>query len=164
MIITIPDLSETMAIIWVNEVDVLSLHLGQPATVRFTAFPDEAVDGTVHHIANVGSRGGEVHNFKVKVKLDRVPDGLRFGMTAHVSIHLDPIDDVLQVPVTAVHRNDDDEFAVTVIISGPDGRATEQVVGLGFSDGAMVEVRGGLDGGERIVRGAHRRRAAQASR
>jgi HlyD family secretion protein len=68
-----------------NEIDVARVRVGAPVTVTFDALPDETVNGTVTLIAPKSAEGAGV-NYTVTIELERVPDALRWGMTAFVDI------------------------------------------------------------------------------
>ncbi len=68
-----------------NEIDVARVQVGAPAVITFDALPDETVNGTVVRIAPKSSEGAGV-NYTVTIELERVPEALRWGMTAFVDI------------------------------------------------------------------------------
>jgi multidrug efflux pump subunit AcrA (membrane-fusion protein) len=68
-----------------NEIDVARVEVGDPVVVTFDALPDETIDGTVLSIAPRASEGAGV-NYTVQIALEKVPAGLRWGMTAFVDI------------------------------------------------------------------------------
>jgi multidrug resistance efflux pump len=68
-----------------NEIDVARVKVGDTVTVTFDALPDVTIQGKVASIAPKASEGAGV-NYTVRVTLDEVPDGLRWGMTAFVDI------------------------------------------------------------------------------
>jgi len=73
-------------------------------------------------------------------------------MTADVRIVKGVRQQVLTVPVAAIRRHVGDDGA-TVRVVGRDGRNTPRTVQLGPVSGGWVEVRAGLDEGERVVLG-----------
>ncbi len=159
VIITLPDLTDTLAACEVNEVNLLELRVGLPARVSFPAFPGAECAGEVSRVAAVGNRlGGEVHRFSVEVRVTGSPPALRPGMTAEVRIALEPKRGALAVPVAAVHAasaggapsTGGDGAAVTVLgATGPE----ERRVVLGPASSDRVEVLEGLREGERILAG-----------
>jgi len=68
-----------------NEIDVARVKVGDTVTVTFDALPDVTIQGKVARIAPKASEGAGV-NYTVRITLDEVPDGLRWGMTAFVDI------------------------------------------------------------------------------
>jgi HlyD family secretion protein len=71
-----------------SEIDVARVKVGSRVTVTFDALPDAQVEGTVIRIAPRASEGTGV-NYTTVIKLDQIPDGLRWGMTAFVDIEVD---------------------------------------------------------------------------
>ena len=68
-----------------SETDVTRIKPGDLATITFDALPDVSVPGKVVSIGTRVSSGSGV-NFTVTIGLNKVPDGLRWGMTAFVVI------------------------------------------------------------------------------
>jgi len=69
-----------------NEIDVARINVGSSASVTFDALPGVTVNGKVTKIAPKSSPGAGV-NYKVTIQLDKLPDALRWGMTAFVDIN-----------------------------------------------------------------------------
>ncbi|WP_439271567.1 efflux RND transporter periplasmic adaptor subunit [Pseudochrobactrum sp. HB0163] len=79
------------------------------------------------------------------------PDGvLKTYMTAEVHIILGQASNVLLIPSSALQDTDSDGKA-TVHVLEKDGEITERQVETGLNDKVMVEIRSGLDEGEKIV-------------
>jgi multidrug efflux pump subunit AcrA (membrane-fusion protein) len=70
-----------------NEIDAARVKVGNPVVVTFDALPGVEVNGTVKSIAPKASEGSGV-NYTVVVKLDELPDLLRWGMTAFVDVEV----------------------------------------------------------------------------
>jgi multidrug resistance efflux pump len=71
-----------------NEIDVAQIEIGNTATVTFDALPDVSLQGTVTYIAPKASEGTGV-NYPVEIRLDdKLPQDVRWGMTAFVDIEL----------------------------------------------------------------------------
>jgi HlyD family secretion protein len=67
-----------------SEVDVPKLREGQTATIFFDALSDQSFTGTIERIADKSTGVTSVY-YEVTLKLDQVPTGLRWGMTAFVT-------------------------------------------------------------------------------
>lgn len=80
----------------------------------------------------------------------RVPDGVEVfpGLEASLVVHGGVASDVLTLPVTAV-TGASGSGIVTVVL--PDGSHEEREVGLGLSDGTLVEIVSGLDEGDVVL-------------
>lgn len=68
-----------------NEIDAARVVAGAKAVVTFDALPEVQAEGTVARVAPKASEGSGV-NYTVVLTLDRVPELLRWGMTAFVDI------------------------------------------------------------------------------
>lgn len=106
-IMTLADLSIIQAELKVDETDVISLALGQPAKIKVDALPDSVFDGEVSEIGNspittAGSTTQEAKDFKVKVTLKDPSKKLRPGMSCTGDIITNTKQNVLVVPIQAL--------------------------------------------------------------
>jgi HlyD family secretion protein len=101
-IMTIADLSKMVVKVYVNEVDIGKIKVGQPAVIEVSTFPDKKYEGRVSEVAPSGQFRDNVIKFEVVVEVLGSPSELRPGMTADVDIIVDDRDDVLQLPIEAV--------------------------------------------------------------
>jgi HlyD family secretion protein len=107
VILSVADLARMKVEADVDETDVASVSLDQPATVKVDALPDTTLPGHVVEIANspkVSQLGTQEQqtNFEVDVMLDHPPPSLRPGMTADVEVKTGTKNGVLYVPIQAV--------------------------------------------------------------
>jgi HlyD family secretion protein len=107
VILTVADLSRMKVEADVDETDVGSIYLGQPAKVKVDAMPDTTLTGRVTQIANspqisAAETQEQQTNFKVDVEIDNPPALLRPGMTADVEIQTAARESVLYVPIQSV--------------------------------------------------------------
>lgn len=70
-----------------NEIDAARLRIGDTAIVTFDALPAASVRGKVESVGFKSAEGSGV-NFTAVLRLDPIPDGLRWGMTAFVDIEV----------------------------------------------------------------------------
>lgn len=68
-----------------NEIDVVQIEVGEKAEVTFDAIPDKIFEGTIIEISSKASEGTGV-NYTVVIKLAKIPESARWGMTAFVDI------------------------------------------------------------------------------
>ena len=68
-----------------SELDVTRIQIGDSVKVTIDALPELALDGRVAAIANRPTPGPNV-TYRVTIKLDQIPDELRWGMSAFVTI------------------------------------------------------------------------------
>lgn len=68
-----------------NEVDVARVKNGDPVKITFDALPDTTVTGTVDEISLKNTTGSGVY-YDIFIKLDQIPEILRWGMSAFAEI------------------------------------------------------------------------------
>jgi HlyD family secretion protein len=71
-----------------SEIDVARIQVGDPVKITFDALPDVTVPGKVARIGSKAAQGAGV-NYTVVVEFDKIPEALRWGMTAFVDIEVD---------------------------------------------------------------------------
>ena len=136
----------------VVESDVASISVGQAASVTITAL-DQVVDGTVTSIAPIAEAGStsDVVSFAVTLHLANVPEALRPGMTAEVTIVTASANDVLTVPSRALSGSGDN---YTVRLVGADGTVEVRSVTVGLLTDSLAEIKSGLAAGDSVVTGS----------
>ena len=104
VLMTIADFSILEAHVEVDETDIPSVQLGQPAEISIDALPDSTWSGHVTEIGNSPIQGGDVGasqatNFEVVVTLDGDVPGVRPGFTATADIRTATRTNVVAVPI-----------------------------------------------------------------
>jgi HlyD family secretion protein len=156
-IMTISDLSAINAEVKVAEADILTVHVGQPATVTLEALPRREFAGEVVEVGAsalpVVGTGAAAREFKVKVRIQDLEEGLRPGLTCDAEILVGEATDALTVPLQAVVLRGEpnrEQSGVFVV----DGTAARFVpVETGMIGGLDIEVKGGIEPGREIVIG-----------
>lgn len=93
------DMNLTIA---VDELDVVSVEIGQPVEITIDALSSLKLAGEVYKIAPVGTNSGGVTTYDVELTFDAEGTGVRSGMNATGEIEIAAADDVLYVPVEAL--------------------------------------------------------------
>jgi HlyD family secretion protein len=108
VLLTIADMSVIQAEVEVDETDIPSVKIGQPAKVTIDALPDQTFTGKVTEIGNspiqqAGSAQSSTQatNFKVVVTLDKEIPEVRPGFTCTANITTAVRDNALSVPIQA---------------------------------------------------------------
>ena len=177
VVATIADLSEVLAVIDVDETEVVYVELGQAAELLVDALPDRTYQGRVVEIGSSGfSRPDQpdVTFFSVKVLFVEPDPALRPGMSVRAEVITAAHGDALVVPIQSVverpplapagaaeaadgdARDDDDAEEVQVVFVVEDGEARQRPVETGLSDETHVEIVAGLEAGEAVVAGPYR--------
>lgn len=133
--------------ITVDERDIGKLSIGQPARIQVNALKEQVFDAVVTEIGTHGTNAGGSSKFSVELTLNRAEDMLT-GMNATVSIILDTAEQVLTIPVAALHE----EASKTVVYTAYNEETGELLnpveVVLGISDGINVQILTGLNAGQ----------------
>jgi HlyD family secretion protein len=128
---------------------------GLRATVRVEAFPDRVLHGHVKSVATVAAQqdwmSADVKNYQTMVAIDESLEGLKPGMSAEVTIHVESTDaNVLTVPIQAVFGGVELGGKRKVFVkSGDDIR--ERDISIGLANEKIVEVKDGLAEGDVVV-------------
>jgi HlyD family secretion protein len=107
VIMVISDLSGMEAEVNVDENDIVSIAIGDSATIEVDALPDNVFKGVVSEIASSASISGagtteQKTEFEVKIAVIDPGKSLRPGMTASSDITTETHRDVLGVPIQCV--------------------------------------------------------------
>lgn len=111
--------SATMvAVISVPETQITQIHVGQSVQVSLAALPGKNYSGTVSSIAPVGTYANGVSNFPVTVTVNN-PTGIRYGMSAEVSVVVKTVNASLLVPLAAIQSRGTHHFVEVLAQNTP---------------------------------------------
>ncbi len=109
VLMTLADMSIIQAEVEVDETNIPSVKLGQPAKVTIDAIPDKTFRGHVAEIGNsplqattAGTTGTQATTFKVEVMLDEPVPDVRPGFTCTADITTATRNAVVSVPIPSV--------------------------------------------------------------
>lgn len=154
----IPDLSEMVVEVLVDEVDISRLDLNMPAFIQLPSFPDKNLTGKIvkfstlakelgvdtHWRAEKKSTGRKV--FEVDISINEKIPSLRPGLTAQVEIIIKKIPEVISIPIEALFKDDKEEYVYIL-----DGKKPVKVlVKSGETNFHNVVILSGLTGKERV--------------
>jgi cobalt-zinc-cadmium efflux system membrane fusion protein len=147
---TIADLSHVWIICDVYENDLPTVHLGQKADIRLTAYPDRVLTGVISDIGAV--LDPQIRTAKVRIQVENPNTLMRVGMFATATIHGKTVQTHVQVPSTAVlHLHDRD----WVYVPNGEGKFRRvSVQGGAALSGNMQEILSGLNAGQQVVSNA----------
>ncbi len=147
---TIADLSHVWIICDVYENDLPTVHLGEKAEIRLTAYPDRVLSGVVNDIGAV--LDPQIRTAKVRIQIDNPDTLMRVGMFATATIHGKSLQTHIQVPATAVLHLHDRDWVYIPVSKGTFRRIS---VRSGASlPGNMQEIISGIDVGQQVVSNA----------
>lgn len=147
-VVVLSGLEELEVVVNLDETDVAQVEVGQACSVELDAFSGAELGGVVTHIAPVATTESGVVLYPVTVQLDPTDLAVRAGMTADVEIVVARHEDVLLVPLRAVHTEGERAF-VDVMAAN---RQVERVeVELGMITETEAEIVSGLSEGDVVV-------------
>jgi len=131
----------------VDEIDVLSLRIGDPVAVTLDALPGQVLKGVINEIGDGVNQQGVIE-FPLTIALTP-PDGVDLieGLSATATIVLNQIDNALLVPLQAIGGS---FTQPTVDVVTANGFITT-VVTLGASDDFWVVIESGLTEGQEVL-------------
>jgi len=182
VIMIISNLSGMEALVDVDENDIVTIQLGDSASVEVDALPDLVFKGTVSEIANsakISATGttDQKTEFEVKISIDEPGTQLRPGMTSSADIVTETRDSALVVPIQSVAVRTPDQLKnntaktdsteeqnyvadkdgfVPVVFIVQDGTAIAKQVDTGIQSETHIEITNGLEKGNEIVTGNYR--------
>lgn len=136
---------ELVAEVDVVGADVARVQVGQEARIRHHAYPDDPFPGRVIRLGPAVDPATRA--LRVDVAVVNRDGRLRPGMFVEATLLAERREDVPVIPRSAVARRG--ERPVVFVLGGQ--RVSEREVVLGFGDDDTVEVRSGLEVGERVV-------------
>jgi len=107
VILVISDMSKMEVTVEVDETDVVSVDIGDTASIEIDALPDTTFSGLVSEIAHSATTRGlgtqeQVTNFEVKISVLGQDRRFRPGMSSTVDIITDVRDSAIVVPIQAL--------------------------------------------------------------
>ncbi len=185
VIMVVADLSNMEVVADIDENDVVLVSIGDSTNIEVDAIPDTTFLGVVTEIAHSATTRGlgtqeEVTNFEVKIAMINSVEKLRPGMSATVDIKTETRRDILYVPIQAVtvrlpdeiksvnkdgkdagkgesaEPMDADKKMIEVVFVVEDETAKTVPVKTGISNDTDIEIKSGLEEGQKIVIGSYR--------
>jgi len=132
----------------IDELDILSIEIGQAVTITLDAVDGEFT-GEVTKISDTASASGGVVSYSAEVTIPR-DESMRVGMSASATIIIDHREDIITIPVSALLEMGSKVFVYTVLDSETNTLSGEVEVETGLSDGSKVEIISGLSEGDTV--------------
>jgi len=181
VIMVVADLTAMEAQVNVDENDIMSVAIGQPAEIEVDALPNQKLQGVVTEIASSANSTGQGSTdqkteFEIKIAITNPPKMLRPGMTASADIVTKTNDSALSVPLQSVavrtmdqlkvkgekkkevptnfHADKDGFVEIVFVIEK--GKAVAKQVTTGIQSDELIEIVDGLREGDEVVTGSYR--------
>ena len=141
----LPDLTDMVSKTFVNEVDISRVKKGQDVKLKVDAFPDKEYTGSVLEVANIGEqlRNYDAKVFEVTVQVNEVDSILRPAMTTSNEIVTDVYNNVLSIPLEALHSD-----SLSFVYLEKNGRVYKQEVITGVSNNDEIMIDHGVKEGD----------------
>ncbi|MFC1848611.1 efflux RND transporter periplasmic adaptor subunit [candidate division CSSED10-310 bacterium] len=135
-LLSIVELDPIIGVIFVTEVDYARLQVGQPATLKTDAYPDEEFSGQIARISPVFHQ--PTRQARVELSIKNPHQRLKPGMFIRVTVVLAHIDQATIVPELALTRRDDQ---TGIFVVNEDGQTvTWRRVTVGIRAGKQVQL------------------------
>ncbi len=158
-LMTISDLTVIDAEVQVAEAEILSVELGQRATVTLEAFPERRFEGRVTKVGASATTDGSDQTsagreFRVVIQLDEPDPRLKPGLTCDAEIQVAELSDVVTVPLQAVVLREFNGSEQTGVFVAQEGLAEFRPVKASIIGGLDIVVEG-FDSSESIIAGPY---------
>lgn len=148
-LVTITPADRMQVTVNVDESNILSLEVGQTATITISSVGDEPFSGSVTEINKSATSASGVTSYTAVITLDKTEEMLQ-GMSAKVVIRIQGVDDALIIPVEALHQTSSQSYVYTEY-----DEETKEFGGLvevtaGITNSSYVEITSGLSEGDTV--------------
>ena len=143
-----PDKTMSMSVT-VDETEILSVSIGQSASVTVDAIDGETFTGTVTDIDREGTTSDGVTVYTAEVSIPK-ENGMLAGMSASATISIEGVENALLIPADALNRSSSGYYVYTSADeeNGTLGGMVEVTVGITNSN--YAEILSGLDEGDTV--------------
>lgn len=150
-IATVADMSDLIFRGNVDETEVGRIHEGIPVKITLGALQNMKFDASLEYISPKSIENNGANQFEIKAAI-QVPDSvtIRSGYSANAEIVLQRANQVLTVPESAVEFKGDSAFVYLLTDSVPVQKFERKPVTTGISDGIKIEIKQGLQPGDRV--------------
>ena len=153
----IHDLSYLEMTLNVDELQILSMQVGQNVQIKADAIPDQTFNGVVTNVSSAGTTTSGTTTYPVTIRIDDYGQLLP-GMNATAEIVVDSVQDALSIPNAAVIRGSyvlvtaDSPSAANAVtdMTAPEGYVYVRVR-TGISDDDYIQVLEGLEEGDTVA-------------
>jgi multidrug efflux pump subunit AcrA (membrane-fusion protein) len=138
----------------VDETNISSVSVGNPAEITMDSLPGETLTGKVARINRIGSTVNGLVKYTVVVSVDSTDKPVLFGATANVTITTGEPHSMLAVPVGAVLSDSQGEYVLKVGANGDTERINIQSGDLSGNLVTITVTSGDLKEGDQVEVGA----------
>ena len=144
-LLTLADPASLIAEVYVSELVLPHVAVGDPVEIRIDALGGQRFPGTILRIHPTLSETSR--QAKVEVRFAQIPDGARAGQFIRAELTTAAVPRLL-IPFRALRQDRDGQF---VWVVGADAKAVKRVVESGLRIADDIEILSGLRAGEQVV-------------
>jgi RND family efflux transporter MFP subunit len=144
-LLTLADPASLVAEVYVSELVLPHIAVGEPARIRIDALGGQLFDGGILRIHPTLSEANR--QARVEIRFDQIPDGARAGQFVRAELATAAVARLL-VPFRALRQDRDGQF---VWVIDTDGKAARRPVRTGIRIAEQVELLDGVAPGERVI-------------
>jgi len=133
----------------VDESEILSVAVGQKATVKVDSIEDKTFEGTVTEIDKFGESAGGVTSYTATIQIAKT-DGMLAGMSASVTIIIDSVADGINIPADALNKTSAGYYVYTSYDEKEGTLGGMKEVTVGVMNSKTAEITSGLYEGETV--------------
>lgn len=149
---TIADMNDLIFKGTVDEIDVGKLEVGLPVRLKIGALPDAKITGKLTRIAPQAIEKDNAKLFEVEIELDAHDDVLlRAGYSANADLVIREKTNILLIPERLIIFEGEGDTFVEIPGATPEAEPKKIPVEVGLSDGLNIEIKSGLNEGDKIV-------------
>lgn len=150
-VVELVDNNQMEVVLQVDEVDIGSFAIGQPAVVTLEAWPDHFIDAEITFISPRAQRDNNaLVTYEVYLAMTQSDLQILSGMTANANLITSQRENVLLVPNAAI-TPDRRAGTFSVTLRQADGTSQEVPVTIGLRDSENTEILSGLTAGDELV-------------
>lgn len=133
----------------VDESNILSLELGQSASVTVSSIGDVTFRGVVTEINRTATSASGVTRYSAVVTIEK-EDRMLPGMSAKVVVKIQGVDNAIIIPVDALHQTSSTSYVYTEYDEENQEYGGLTEVETGISNSSYVEITSGLKEGDTV--------------
>jgi HlyD family secretion protein len=137
----------------IDEIDIGKVRVGQTATIRADAYPEQIYEGKIVRIAPEARVEQNVTLFDVVIRVENTDANLRSGMNTTVEITISDLSDVLIISVTALSTQREGpppEPGTATVLVKEGSEYLPREIRTGETNDRVVEILDGLKAGETL--------------
>jgi len=148
--LAVADQSSAQVQFWLEELDAAKVHIGDPVSIVFNAYPGDTYTGKIARIEPklVTVDNAPAAQLWATIDMGQHPDNLLYGMSADVQVTAGQARNAVLVPIAALRELVPGQFAVFVV--QPDGELALHPVKVGLRDFVNAEIVSGVNEGDQV--------------